>query len=405
MRTPLRRDHRNNSLPHRYRERGIALVFALFTIAAMLVAITGALITGASNSKAASNYKGAAQVHFVAEAGLSDALQNINATGVIHYTSDVVNGWSSRFGTNVRPFAPLSGYSYSVTTAAGTNAQNTGRLVSTATGPDGVRNVVVANLVRSDKPSVAPGAIYLATDLSTNATFNGDAFLVDGNDHNFTGGAGVGLPVPGITTRNATNTTEAVTSLTTGENDNVKGYGYQVGPPIVPSIATSSSAPTIAQLNQFVIDLEAATGESCKCNTYNNGCINKMENAAACQTGTVSSPKVTWFDSSTSVNGNLDGAGVLIVEGDLNVNGTADYKGLLIVKGKLIVDGNATIYGSVWAEGVNMTVGGSAIVYNSSQALTLANSVVPAGAIMTPMTMTSLADCSDTGPGVGGCPL
>src|SRR6185503_19966321 len=278
-------------------------------------------------------------------------------------------------------------------------------LVSTATGPDGVRNVVVANLVRSDKPSVAPGAIYLATDLSTNATFNGDAFLVDGKDHNFTGGAGVGLPVPGITTRNATNTTEAVTSLTTSETDNVNGYGYQIGPPIVPSIATSSSAPTITQMNQFVIDLEAATGDSCKCNNYNNGCVNKMENTAACQTGSESSPKVTWFDSATAVNGNLTGAGVLIFEGDVSISGTVNYKGLIIVKGKLVIDGNATIYGSTWAEGVNMTVGGSTIVYYSSQALVLANSVVPAGAIMTPMTVTSLAHCSDTGPGVGGCPI
>src|SRR6185436_10399080 len=127
---------------HAPAERGVGLVLAIFTIAALLVAITGALMTGASNSKAAWNYKGASQVHFVAEAGLSDALQNINATGAIHYQNDVVTPWTSRWPNAYFPrsFSTLPGYTYTVTTVAGANPQNNGRLVSTAIGPDGVTN-------------------------------------------------------------------------------------------------------------------------------------------------------------------------------------------------------------------------------------------------------------------------
>src|SRR5207249_282797 len=87
---------------------------------------------------------------------------------------------------------------------------NTGRLTSTATGPEGVRNTVVATVVRSNAPSGSPGAVYLATDSPTNATFDGNAFAVDGNDHNYTGGAGPGAPVPGISTRNDTNTQRTI---------------------------------------------------------------------------------------------------------------------------------------------------------------------------------------------------
>jgi hypothetical protein len=389
-------------------ERGIGLVVALFTIAALLVAMAGALVTGASNSRAAWNYKGASQAHFVAEAGLSDAIQNINATGVIHYQNDIVTPWTSRWpgGYFPRSFSPLAGYSYTVTTAAGTDPQNAGRLVSTATGPDGVTNTVVANLVRNDQPTTAPGAIYLATDSQTNATFNGNAFIVDGNDRNYTGGFGPGLAVPGISTRNAGNTTETISSLAGNPMDNVQGLGFQAGPPVVPSVATSPSAPTIAQMNQFIADLQASPGaQVCGCAQINNSC--------SCDFGTPppANPPIctittfgTGGNNQIKNNGNVNGCGVMIVNGNLDVQGSVNFKGLVLVKGQLVVTGNATLYGSVWAQGVNLTVGGSAIVYHSTQALDLANEVVPSGTIMAPMNVASLADCAALPAGTGGCP-
>jgi len=398
--------------PHRSKrvarkgERGVALVFATFAIAALLVAITAALVTGAANSKASWNYKGASQAHFVAESGLSDALQNINGTGVINYQTDIVNAWGTRFGTGPKTFAPLGGFSYQVTTTAGLNPANDGRLIASATGPDGLRNVVVANIHRDDKPSTAPGAIYLATDSNTNSTFNGNNFIVDGNDHNYTGGMGPGLAVPGISTRNDTNTQEAVGSLNGSNVDNVLGYGFQAGPPVVPAISTSPSAPTIAQMNQFITDLTviAATHippwPPCPCTQVNNSC-------SCAPYGDELNPKITLFPSPgvTIQNaGNVSGAGVMIVDGDLSVQGTIDFKGLILVRGTIRVQGNATIYGSIWAQGVDMQVGGSAIVYNSSQALSLANQIVPSGAIPTPVEVVSMADCAELPTGTGGCP-
>ncbi len=384
-------------------ERGVALVFVTFAIAALLVGIAGALMTNAANTNASWNYRGSEQVHFVAESGLSDAFQNINGTGVINYQTDVVNAWGTRFGTGAKAFAPLSGYSYSVTAGLGPNVVSTGTLVSTATGPNGLQATVIANLVRTNVLGNAPGAIYLTTNSQTDSTFNGNAFAVDGNDHNYSGGTGPGAAVPGIATRTASNTSEAISSLSNPELDNVQGYGYQNGPPPVPSIWTSPWAPTTAEMNQFISDLQGQPGaQTCGCSQLNNSC--------SCNFGSTASPQITTAGTvgqtlQIKSNGNITGAGVLIVNGNLDVQGTMSFKGLVLVKGTLTVTGNATIYGSVWTQGVALQVGGSAIVYYSTQALTLANQTRPGGGdVPTPMRVASFTDCSTLAPGTGPCP-
>jgi hypothetical protein len=383
-------------------ERGMALVFVTFALAALLVAIAGALVTNAANTNASRNYRGAEQVHFVAESGLSDALQNINATGVINYQNDIVNAWSTRYGTGAKTFAPLAGYSYTVTTAVGANPVTTGRVISTATGPNGLQTTVVANLLRTNVLGNAPGAIYLTDNGNTNSDFQGNAFAVDGNDHNYTGGAGPGTAVPGISTRTAANTAEAIASLSSQELDNVQGYGYQNGPPPVPSISTSPWGPTTAEMNQFISDLQAEPGaQTCGCLQINNSC--------GCSFGSTASPQITTVGISGQTlqiknNGNVNGAGVLIVNGNLDIQGSVNFKGLILVTGTLSVTGNATVYGSVWTQGVSLDVGGSAIVDYSTQALALANLTHPGGDMPTPMRVTSIADCSAVPSGTGGCP-
>ena len=405
-------------------ERGVALVFATFAIAALLVAIAGALVTGSANSRASSNYTAASRAHFVAEAAVSDALQRINiaggsGNGILNYQTEVVANWSNGtlWPVNYYPrqFSnqfPMDGYNYTVTTAAGTVPSQQGRLVATATGPDGVRNTVVANIVRAHQPSTAPGAIYLATDDPSNATFQGNSFHVDGNDYNYTGGMGPGPSVPGISTRNSSNSTEAINSLSSTNPDNVQGYGYQAGPPVVPSISTVPWGPTVAQLGllhdaltsgQTACYTTQLTG-SCDC-----GCTSDGNNHCVC--GTTSTPKLTWIDPGDSNKvtikntGNIQGAGIMVVDGDLEIQGDVEFKGLILVSGTLKVSGSSLIYGTVWAQGVQLTVSGSNQVYYSTQALSVANTVFPNGALPSPMRIVSLADCSDLAPGMGNCPL
>jgi len=382
---------------------GIALVLALLSMVTLLLAAATGMLVGSAGMSAMRNYRGAGQVHFVAESGISEALQRINGTGVINIQNDVVNQWTAVWGSSSHGFAPLSGFSYVVTpTATVGNTANAGRLMATGSGIESVKNIVVANVIRSNIPSTAPGAIYLASDQSTNATFTGNAFGVDGNDHNYTGGAGPGGPVPGISTRNDSNTQEAINSLSAVQKDNVTGYGYSNGPPIVPSVFTSPAAPSTAMLNAMINDILAKPRPPDDNSTQING------NATY---GTTAAPQITHFTGNGGVtikaNGNAQGAGIMIVEGNLTIQGNFNFKGLILVRGTTQVTdftGNCTIYGSVWTEDIQLQVAGSAIVDYSTQALALANQVSGGGTLPAPLKITSLVDCSEVPSGSGGCP-
>jgi len=283
-----------------------------------------------------------------------------------------------------------------------------GTLRAVAFGPRETSSAIVARVLRSNIPSTSPGAVYLASDNPTDATFTGDAFAVDGNDMNFSGGPGPADPVPGISTRNATNTTETISSLNADQLDNVTGLGFNPGPPATPSVKSSPAAPSQTQLNQMIDALLARPYVDCADHTINN--------SSACTYGSTGSPQITYLSNPGGVtikgNGNVSGAGILIVEGNLTVQGTLDFKGLVLVRGPTAIDydpetlvtGTATIYGSLWTTDLTFEVGGSAIVQYSSEALALANNSGGGGALPAPVSVVSLADCSLIPSGTNGCP-
>jgi len=387
-------------------ESGIALVLALFAMTTLLVVAASALLVGSADIRATRNYREASQVHFVAESAIAHAMQVVNGPGVVNFQNDVVTPWPTLFGSAALTFGPVGGYAYTVSAVSDpTDPVNWGRFVATATGPEGVRNVVAARVNRSNIPTAAPGAIYLSQDGRTDSTFNGDGFKIDGNDHLYTGGlASPNHPVPGLSTRNDTNTQEAINSLSSGQRDNVLGLGFIAGSPAVPSILTSPVAPSVAQLNQFAADLVARPGVVI---------INDSSIHGNTTFGTETEPQITYFNNSSGVvlgNGNASGAGIMIVEGDLTIQGSLEFKGLVIVRGRTRVDGtttdsgNATLYGSLLTNDVNLTVGGSVLVNYSSQALGLANQASGGMALPAPVQLASLIDCSQAVAGTAGCP-
>ena len=360
------------------------------------------------------NYRGTQQVHFVAESAIAEAVQLVNGPGVVSFQNDVVSGWAARYGAGRRSFAPLAGFTYQVTPLTDpTNAANAGRLRADATGPEGTRSVMVASLVRSGTAS-PPGAVYLANDNPTNAVFNGNSFAIDGNDHNYTGGAGPQPPIPGISTRNDANTQETANSLSPGQANNVQGQGYSAGPPTVPSVLTSPAAPSIVQMNAFIDDLLSRPRPP------DVTLPNLVGNPTY---GTPAAPQITHFTGLGSlglltVNGNVKGAGIMIVEGDLLVLGNLEFDGLVLVRGQFILDalpvfdalggvvnigGSALVYGSLWTQKLTFKAQGNGQVLYSSQAMNLANAVGGGAALPSPMRVTSLADCAETAPGTGGC--
>jgi hypothetical protein len=111
-------------------------------------------------------------------------------------------------------------------------------------------------------------------------------------------------------------------------------------------------------------------------------------------------------------NGNIEGAGIWIIDGDLTITGTLNYAGLIIVRGKTIVNqdpgvgisGSSTIYGSLWSQDVNFSAGGTSIVNYSTEALTLAGQSTPNIPLPTTIRVLSMADCAVLPAGANGCP-
>ena len=380
------------------------MAIALFTLMVFIVLAATSSLIASSDVRATRDARGGSQAHFAAESAIAEALQRVNAPGVVNFQNDVVGQWAGVWGAGTHTFGPVSGCTYTVTpVASATDPTNAGQLIATANGRESVHNVVVANVVRSDIPSTAPGAIYLANDQATNATFKGDAFSIDGNDHNYTGGAGPAPPVPGLSTRNDTNRQEAVASLDAGQKDNIRGLGFS-NSPLTPSIMTSPAAPSIAQMNQIIDDLLALPSVV----PYGDNNINGHADF-----GTNAAPQISHFTNTDGVtikaNGDASGAGIMIVEGDLTIQGNLHFNGLILVRGRTSVQvteviGNATLYGSLWTQDIDLNVGGSAIVNYSTQALALANQVGGTHPLPSPLKVLSLADCGMMPSGVGGCP-
>jgi hypothetical protein len=374
--------------------------------------IAGGLVESGATLRSAYNYSAATQALYTAESGVLDAVKTINGPGVVDFENEVTSSWGTLFGSSSRTFAGASGFSYTVapvvTAWDAADPANRGTLRASAFGPRETTTAVVARVLRSNIPSTSPGAVYLASDSPTDAEFSGEAFGIDGNDQNFTGGAGPADPVPGISTRNATNTGETVASLGATQLDNITGLGFNPGPPATPSVLTSPAAPSQTQLNQIIDALLERPYVPCADHTINNSSL--------CTYGTTGSPQITYLNNPGGVvirgNGNVSGAGILIIEGNLSVQGTLDFKGLVLVRGGTSIDydaetmmtGDAILYGSLWTTDLSFTVGGTAIIQYSSQALALANQSGGGGALPAPVSVVSLGDCSLIPRGTNGCP-
>jgi len=407
----MTKQNRNPRGRARGRERGVALPFVLFALVALGVVSVGALMVGANDIQATRNYRGAQQIHFVAESGLTHALQDINAVGVINYKNEVVDNWQNFLGTAPRSFPGLTGYSYQVTPIQNpANPAEQGWVRAAAFGPGGVTNTVVARVQQSNIPGTAPGAIYLANDNATNSTFQGNNFHVNGYDTNLDGSDGSGDDMPGIATRNQSNTTEAINSLTGAQLDNIQGLGFQDDGTgnVVPSVQTAPTGASVNQLDALVNSLLALGAVD-----FGGSTITGNETF-----GTELAPQITHFtaaDLDIRANGSASGYGIMIVDGDLEINGDLDFVGLVIVRGETrigqntgedgtIITGNANVWGSLWTSNLDLTVGGSAIVQYSTQALAFANQVGLGNTFPAPVNVMALINCQQVAPGVDGCP-
>ncbi|MGH7820876.1 MAG: hypothetical protein ACREQ9_14005 [Candidatus Binatia bacterium] len=340
-------------------ERGSTIVFAMLLLCGFLVMAVAGLVSATSDLKVSRNYSTGAQALLSAEGGILHAQKVVNDRGVLRFDTDVVSRWSTIFGAGAVTIPGHAGLTYTV--GAGNDPVSPAAfmiLTSEGTAPNESRRTIEARLAVDGV--FTPGAIYLP-DPGVSSSFQGNAFLVDGNDRRLNGAAGANPAVPGV----ATATTQAATSVAGALNhvqkDNVIGLGgtesvYRAG------------GPDIARIrDEIVPGILAQPGVVTNPTLRGNDVF-----------GTTLAPTITYFSADTTLNGTVNGAGILIVDGGLTINGNFTFTGLVVVRGSTditSVSGNSTLLGALWTTDLALRVGGSASVTYSREALALVTNI------------------------------
>ncbi|MEA2624301.1 MAG: hypothetical protein QOD06_346 [Candidatus Binatota bacterium] len=344
-------------------QRGTTLVSILLLLFAILTLTVGGLIAVGSDMKISNNYQTGFQALLAAEAGVLHAKEFVDDMGVVSFASDVVTPWSTLFGTGSRTIPETSGVTYQVSMA--NDPFDTARYVLVNAVGKALNESERSIQVRLERDRVfSPGAVYLPA-LNVDTTFNGNAFLIDGHDTNLDGSHNTepGSDVPGIGTPDPDTAEEVADTLSSGQRDNVIGDGG------IPSVFRAAGPSSQSVTTTIAPNMLSQPGVVTNPGLSGNDVF-----------GTIAHPQITHFTNDLTINGNLSGVGILIVDQGLRINGSASFVGLIIVRGTTeitSVSGNATILGALWTTDLQLSVSGSASVTYSSQALELANAIQP----------------------------
>ena len=229
------------------------------------------------------------------------------------------------------------------------------KIIITAAGRRGAANkIVTVEAVKWPLPPV-PGSIYTEGPMS----FQGNAFYIDGHDHNYLApydtipGA---PPIAGISTPN--DPTTISNNITGQQGDNVQGSG---GDPSVQSSNVNLDVQAIAAAWSQMADI-----------TLNGDQQNPSSAGWGNITAIPPELKIVHITGDLDIQGNMSGAGVLIVDGDFKMGGTINWNGLVVVLGDVDVvgGGNAkNIIGGLVVQGTlsgETTVNGNITTYYSS---------------------------------------
>ena len=358
-------------------QQGSALFAALLLLILMLTLGMASQVYSTLDLKSTTHYNTGNQAFFAAEAGIIHSLSNINQIGVLDFQNDIAERWGSVFGPAAKtsPEHPKAGYQV-VVIADPADPVNRGTLMAVGFAPSQARRLLRVTLDKGGFEG-SPGAIYLAADAISSA-FDGNAFEIDGNNHDMFGGLAAGDSKAGIATRNDSVTDTVVGSLTDPQKDNIRGQEFSLDP-LTPSVLTTGG-PGVGDLDVMVNNILANPAVV----TTDDGIFNGVD-----VFGTLDAPQITYMTNAhVRMNGNASGAGILIVDDAITINGTLDFVGWIIVRGDTVISarkndddtvvlGDATILGALWTGNLEIEVGGSAIIDYCKTCLELADGVAP----------------------------
>lgn len=355
-------------------ERGIALVIALLVMALLSILGVTFLSMSATEFAIASNEVTASRAFFLTEAGVALAKQTLRSTPD---WNTLLSDPPTKIACPTLVPASTGGCSYSIENdpadGGGPTNDTNDIVIIKATGQSlaAAREVHVAFTRSNGLPT--PPAALLSVGVSSNVSFNGNAFTIDGNnwippsDDGSTpasenNGACTSTIVPkfGIGVPNATHQLTVKNALSSQQQDNVTGDNPN--PPWSPASSTPSigvdttiTQDQVLQLVDYLIPLADIT--------YSPG-----TSITSGTIGTQAAPKIVAVDA-TGYSGSdpaltltaTSGAGVLIVKnGTLAMKGNSQWVGMVIVLGSNVAidvsgGGNKSVYGAtLLAEDANV---------------------------------------------------
>jgi hypothetical protein len=328
-------------------EKGMVLVVSLLLITVLVLLSSTAVTTTTTDLKIAGNYKEGVRALYDAEAG-------------IHYTIGLLRSAAVTLpplpsGTTTTPaITPPAGFSFSGITLTNLGSDRYRLTVrgSAAVGAQKALEAIFTKTLTTPPPGEGAMAMYGSSPTVQLKVGLGGGVDIDGHNH----------PLP------VDFTCQGSSCRTTGSETGAKTGLYTAGAPTItgnldhlagePPQTTGGGISTNQQWIDFV---DYVIG---------NGLY--VDN----QLGTRAAPLITRVPSGSTLAGNLDGAGIIIVDngGALSVGGSGHFEGLVILRGTGTFVGNGTgsIFGSVITiDHAAKTVGldGTVDILYSSQAL------------------------------------
>ena len=330
-----------------HNQQGMILVISLLILALLLGAGVGAIVSTQTDLKTSSNLKNGKQAFYLAEAGINHAMQEMaDGDGTNDFSSvSTAAGTTTLFGNT-----SLGSGSYTVTAQA-VSGSSPALVKVTSTGcvraanpcPSGNSKAVIEAQFKTYSFGPPPGTITL---IGNNASFTGgqsNAKTLSGNEAS---GCGSTPSKPIVAVTNGASKTSVQAAINASKP---LTYSTSYAGGKTDDIVASGEVANIRSQYGFdytsVSDLEAL--------------VDKIQrNAASVVAGGATGVDVgsPGHEKIVVVNGNYtlsatDGAGILVVKGDLTFNGNISYTGAILVIGTGVMrrsgGGNGTIKGGI----------------------------------------------------------
>jgi Tfp pilus assembly protein PilX len=357
-------------------ERGIVLPVVLILIAVVAVMGSAAVVMTRADIKTTSNYKNSQEAFFIAQAGTEHARAVL---GIMNAASADKTSFSDELASVVGGNGTLDGHAGTTDDAAIANTAfgpgsytvylTNDSLDGTSNQTDTNKRVTLTSIGRGPNGSEAiieltvstfqlfppPAAITL---LGPGASFSGGsstAKQLHGDDQCGTDPLGTTRPVLAMSdaadvsaVQNSVNSTKPKTYYAKNE---------------IGATVTAAERPDLISAaipSSTLLSIQTAYGIDLLSATELNGFVEYLKKVgdtvasggASSNTvniGTPANPKVVVVTGNFSLNGN--GAGILVVTGELVFNGTIDYEGLILVIGQGSMRrsgaGNGTLSGAI----------------------------------------------------------